>query len=164
MGVHIDRHPRGGWVLTATTDLPAPIAHVFEFFAEAQNLELITPPWLNFRIVEHPDTMGAGSEFAYRLRIHGVPVHWRSHITDWQPPHRFVDVQLTGPYRYWVHEHRFDELDGEDGGTRMLDRVRFDIPGRRGPHVALVLHDLRRIFEFRGAQHALHFGEVPAAG
>ncbi len=131
--------------------LPGTPAAVFAFFAEAANLEAITPPWLRFRVVTpSPIEMAVGTEIAYRLRLHGVPVRWRTRIEAFDPPHVFVDAQVSGPYRLWHHTHVF-EPDGR-GGTLMRDRVRYALPlGPLGAiaHFAFVRRDLRRIFDFR---------------
>ena len=142
--------------------LPSPPEALFPFFAEAGNLERITPPWLRFRVLrQHPDTMGAGTLIDYRLRLHGVPVSWRTRIAVWEPPHRFVDEQLRGPYRLWVHEHTFA---AEGGGTRCRDRVRYAVPGGRLVDSVLVRRDVRRIFAFRaGVLESLFGGPGPAA-
>jgi ligand-binding SRPBCC domain-containing protein len=106
--------------------IPAPRDEVFAFFADAANLERITPPWLRFRIVTPGSIdMKAGAIIDYRLRIHGVPARWRSEITVWEPPHRFVDEQRRGPYRQWIHTHVFDVVPG---GTRMTDTVDYVAP------------------------------------
>ena len=130
--------------------LPQPPEEAFAFFGDAHNLEAITPPWLGFRIVTPgPIEMAAGTLLEYRLTLHGVPVGWRTRIEQWEPPRRFVDVQLSGPYRLWHHTHSF-ERDGE--GTLMRDRVRYALPlwplGELA-HLALVRRDLERIFSFR---------------
>lgn len=137
----------GARLLRTSLWLPRPIGEVFAFFADAGNLEAITPPWLRFRIVTpRPIAMRAGALIDYGLRLHGIPMRWRTEITAWEPPHRFVDEQLRGPYRLWRHEHTFRE---EDGGTRVRDEVRYRVLG--GPLVEpwLVRPDLRRIFTFR---------------
>ena len=130
--------------------LPRPPAEAFEFFGDARNLEAITPPWLGFRIVTpEPIEMAAGTLLEYRLKLHGVPVGWRTRIEQWQPPLRFVDVQLSGPYRLWHHTHSF-EPDGD--GTLMRDSVRYALPlGPLGElaHLALVRRDVEGIFSFR---------------
>jgi ligand-binding SRPBCC domain-containing protein len=124
---------------------------VFPFFAEARNLEAITPPWLGFRVVTpEPVEMRAGAPIEYRLRLHGVPLRWHTTIAVWDPPRRFVDVQVSGPYRLWHHTHDFAP-DG-DGGTVMRDTVRYSLPyGPLGAvaHRALVRRDLAAIFDFR---------------
>lgn len=130
--------------------LPATPERAFEFFGDAHNLAAITPPWLGFRIeTPGPIEMSAGTLLDYRLRLHGLPLRWRSRIEEWQPPRRFVDAQLAGPYRLWHHTHTF-EPDGD--GTLMRDEVRYALPlwplGEVA-HVALVRRDLERIFAFR---------------
>ena len=127
--------------------LVRPIADVFEFFADAGNLERITPPWLRFRILTpRPIAMCAGARIDYRLRLHGLPVTWRSEITEWAPPHRFVDEQRRGPYRVWIHEHDFAE---RAGGTEVHDRVRYAVPGGALVDRLFVRRDVGRIFEYR---------------
>ncbi len=129
--------------------LQRPLADVFEFFAEARNLEQITPPWLKFGL-EHQSTreIRAGTRLEYRLRLHGVPLRWVSVIEEWEPGRRFADRQLDGPYRLWHHTHEFTS-DG--AGTIVSDKVRYALPlGRLGelahPWVA---RDLDRIFAYR---------------
>ena len=138
--------------LTRTTVLPGTVAEVFAFFRDPRNLEAITPPWLGFRVVTpEPIEMAPGKQIEYRLRLHGVPVRWRTTIAVWDPPRRFVDVQLSGPYRMWHHTHDFEPAPG-GGGTLMRDTVRYALPlGPLGElaHRALVRRDLERIFDFR---------------
>jgi ligand-binding SRPBCC domain-containing protein len=137
-------------VLERGQRLARPPQDVFPFFADALNLEAITPPWLRFQVVTpEPVTMAEGTLLEYRLRLHGVPVRWLTRIAVWDPPVRFADVQVRGPYRLWHHTHSF-EPDGD--GTLMRDRVRYALPlGLLGElaHVALVRRDLDRIFTFR---------------
>ena len=147
MTVRIRPRVGGGYVLTAEQALPHTPADVFPFFADAANLERITPPWLRFRIpTPLPIDMRAGALIDYRLRLRGVPVRWRTEITAWEPPHRFVDEQLRGPYRWWVHEHRFEPIEG---GTLATDRVEYGVPGGRLAQRLLVGRDLERIFRYR---------------
>ncbi len=126
-----------------------PLPEVFEFFARAGNLELITPPWLRFQILEEPDPVRAGARISYRLRLHGVPLRWVSVIEEFEPERSFVDRQIRGPYRLWHHRHEFVE-DG--AGTIMRDRVRYALPfGAAGAlaHRLFVRRDLDQIFAFR---------------
>lgn len=126
---------------------PRPLEEVFAFFAEARNLESITPPWLKFEIrTPGPIEMREGAVIDYRIRVHGIPMRWRSEITVWEPPHRFVDEQRKGPYRTWIHEHSFEE---RDGGTLVGDHVRYAAPGGRLIEKLVVERDLRRIFDHR---------------
>ena len=126
---------------------------VFPFFGEALNLEAITPPWLGFRVITpQPIAMRPGTLIEYRLRLHRVPVRWRTRIAVWEPPHRFVDVQVRGPYRVWHHTHEFEPAPG--GGTTMRDVVRYAMPfGVLGSLAErlFVARDLEQIFEFRQA-------------
>ena len=130
--------------------IPLPIDEVFAFFADAGNLEQITPPWLGFRIVSMDcGSISEGTEIRYRLRLHGIPIKWKTGIRLWDPPYRFVDVQRSGPYRLWHHTHRFEVLDG---GTKMIDVVRYRLPfGLLGRlvHAWKVRGDVRRIFDYR---------------
>ena len=133
--------------LTREVLLPRPLAEVFPFFADARNLERLTPPWLRFEVLTPGRIeMRRGTTIDYRLRLRGVPVRWRSEITAWEPPVRFVDEQRRGPYRLWVHEHRFEE---RAGGTLAGDHVRYAVPGGRLVDRLVVRRDLDRIFEYR---------------
>ena len=121
----------------------------FAFFADPRNLEAITPPWLRFRILEAPRKLERGSLLVYRLRLFGVPVHWRTEIAEWRPPLGFTDVQLAGPYRRWEHTHRLRRVDG---GTEIYDHVVYRLPyeplaGLLAP--ATVRRWLRAIFDYR---------------
>lgn len=130
--------------------VPRPLAEVFAFFADARNLEALTPSWLRFAILTPaPIEMREGALIDYRIALRGLPMRWRTRIAAWDPPHRFVDEQLRGPYRLWHHEHRFRE---HRDGTLVEDDVRYALAG--GPlepliHRWLVRPDLRRIFAFR---------------
>ncbi len=143
--------------LTARAALARPRSEVFAFFGDAGNLEALTPPWLRFEIrTARPFAMRQGALIDYRLRLRGIPVSWRTEITCWEPPHRFVDEQLRGPYRRWVHEHTFEEAP--DGTTLAGDRVRYAVLGGRLVHRLLVERDLRTIFAYREARMNELFG------
>lgn len=136
-------------ILRTAFFLPLPIEKVFAFFADAGNLERITPPELNFRILPpKPERIAEGTLIDYRLRLLGWPFAWRTEITVWEPPHRFVDRQLEGPYRFWEHTHRFRS---RDGGTYIEDEVRYELPLRPLGELAhpLIRLQLERIFRFR---------------
>ncbi len=130
--------------------IPRPVSEVFEFFSRETNLETITPPFLGFKVVRmSTPTIQEGTLIDYRLKIHGVPIGWRTRIEDWQPGVKFVDTQLKGPYALWHHTHTFE---AKDGGTLMRDRVRFRLPlGPLGNLVAgwLVRRDVAQIFAYR---------------
>ena len=136
--------------------LPRQPGDIFDFYADAFNLEKLTPPWLRFEVVTPaPVTMRAGVEIDYRLRLHGVSLKWRSRITHWDPPHRFVDEQIRGPYRMWVHEHTFTP---HEDGTLVRDYVQYDMLGGWLADRLLVRRDLRRIFAYRQQRLAEIFG------
>ncbi len=130
--------------------IPKTKEEVFPFFAEAKNLEEITPPSLNFRITSvSSGPMEVGTEINYKLKIDGIPVNWKTIIKDWDPPHLFSDNQEKGPYKKWYHIHKFEDLAG---GTLMTDQVDFKIPLGAVGYLASswkVLGDVKNIFEFR---------------
>ena len=130
--------------------VPRPLDQVFPFFAEPRNLARITPPWLGFRIVTDGDlTMRQGLEISYRIHPLGIPQRWTSRISVWDPPQRFVDEQLRGPYRDWHHLHEFREVAG---GTEIRDEVTYELPfgvlGRIA-HRLIVRRQLESIFDHR---------------
>jgi ligand-binding SRPBCC domain-containing protein len=129
--------------------LPLSPSELFPFFGDAANLNAITPPWLNFRILTPlPMAMGEGTLIDYRLRVRGMPLRWRTRIRAWQPPYRFVDEQLRGPYRQWIHEHTFELVNG---GTLARDLVRYAVPFDALLHRWFVRPDIEKIFAFRAA-------------
>jgi ligand-binding SRPBCC domain-containing protein len=135
------------WILTSELELPAPLDEVFGFFSNAHNLERLTPAWLRFSVLTSaPISMHAGTRIDYRLRVRGLPIHWQSEITSWEPPWGFVDEQRRGPYRFWRHEHAFRDLGPT---TLVADRVEYAAPLGRLTNGLVVARDLRRIFEFR---------------
>ena len=128
--------------------LNAPIKEVFEFFSSAENLEALTPPWLNFKILTQlPLRVKEGSLLDYKISLHRIPIKWRTEIAVWQPPVRFVDQQLRGPFKLWRHEHTFEDLD--EGRTLMLDEVNYIPRGGGLIHRFFVKPDLERIFAYR---------------
>lgn len=142
-------------ILRAEQSFEAPIEKVFSFFSEAANLEDITPPWLNFRILTpQPIEMAQGTLIDYRLTLHWIPIRWRTEISEWHPPYQFVDRQLRGPYRLWRHTHTFEETDR---GTHMTDIVEYSVPGGRLVNRLFVEPDLRVIFQYRQQRLAERF-------
>ena len=140
--------------------IPRRVLDVFEFFSNASNLERITPPELCFQIVTpEPIEMGEGTLIDYRLKLYGIPFRWRSRITVWDPPHRFIDIQERGPYQQWVHTHRFV---GQRDGTRIMDEILYRLPlwpvGEF--FYPLIHHQLSRIFRFRNRAIQHHLTSV----
>lgn len=132
-------------------DFPASRAEVFPFFADPANLEALTPPWLKFEVLTpRPLPQGEGALFDYRIRVRGLPIRWRTLIEAFVPGQVFVDRQIAGPYALWHHTHRFEDLP--DGGTRMIDRVRYRVGwgllGRLATAL-LIRRDIERIFAYR---------------
>ncbi len=137
-------------VVTSDQWVPHDQERVFKFFSDAYNLERLTPPFLNFKVLSmNTPKMEEGAEIHYKLKVHGVPVRWTSRITDWNEPSSFSDIQISGPYRYWCHRHLFEP---EDGGTWMRDRVDYKPPlGFVGRMIIgrFVANDVERIFQYR---------------
>jgi ligand-binding SRPBCC domain-containing protein len=129
--------------------VPCPLDQAFAFFGNPYNLNKITPPWLDFSILYAPQEIYRGCILYYRLKLHGVPITWVTQIVEWDPPRRFVDIQLIGPYRLWHHLHEFEP--GENG-TLIRDVVNYALPlgwlGRLA-HRLFVRRDLERIFAYR---------------
>lgn len=142
--------------LRAEQWLPRPRDEVFPFFSEARNLEKLTPPWLKFEVLTPaPIVMRPGQHIDYRIRIHDIPIRWRTEIAEWDPPHRFVDVQLSGPYTLWRHTHTFEE---RDGGTLCRDEVRYRPRGGALIDWLFVRRDVERIFDYRKKRLEEFFG------
>jgi ligand-binding SRPBCC domain-containing protein len=133
-----------------TTFLPARLDRVFEFFGAPENLGRITPASMHFRITRGPDRrLREGDRIEYSLRVFGLPMRWKTHITMWRDGEVFADFQERGPYKYWLHTHRFREVEG---GVEMHDAVDYELPlGWLGELIAgkLVRRELNRIFDFR---------------
>ncbi len=151
----------GRFTFECTQVLPAPLGEVFPFFSDPKNLQAITPPWLDFRILSGGDLrMREGLRIDYRLRIHGFPIRWQSEITVWNPPWRFIDEQRRGPYRLWIHEHVFEDR-GE--ATVVRDRVVYDVLGGALIRRLFVARDIENIFAFRQKRLLEIFPGGPAA-
>lgn len=144
--------------------IPVSLAEVFSFFSDAQNLEKVTPPWVGFRILTPlPIHMAVGTQIDYEVKLRGFPMHWCSEITEWDPPRKFADRQLKGPYSTWLHSHCFAE---KDNGTTVTDIVEYAPPLNWVPGASLVNRwfvrpELNRIFEHRKAALRSHFGLPP---
>jgi len=139
-----------GFELRRELFLPLTPEEVFPFFSDPLNLAEITPPWMRFRVVSAPEgPLREGAEIRYRLRLRGLPLRWTSRISAWDPPRRFVDEQVRGPYSAWIHEHTFEPTSS---GTLCRDHVRYAVLGGRLVERLLVRPDLERIFAHRNAR------------
>lgn len=150
----------GVYTLSRQQEVPRPLEEVWPYFATPENLEDMTPDTLRMRIITPgPLEMREGALFDYVVQTHGVPMRWTTLITDYEPPHRFVDVQLRGPYSFWHHTHSFSST--ASGGTLIEDTVRYMMPlGPLGAlaHALVVKRDLETIFAFRQKKIVALFG------
>ncbi len=138
------------YILERKQIIASPVAAVFDFFADAGNLERITPPELNFKITSpQPIDIKKGALIDYRLKLRGIPITWKTEITQWNPPHDFVDTALKSPYKQWIHLHTFEE--SENGETIMRDKVRYRLPLEPLGDLAhwYVKKELKYIFDYR---------------
>jgi ligand-binding SRPBCC domain-containing protein len=147
------------YVFFASQWVPADLETTFAFFSDAGNLEALTPPLLRFRIrTPLPIEMRQGALIDYDLRLHGLPVRWRTRIDRWERGRAFEDRQLSGPYAHWVHLHTFEAAAG---GTRLCDRVEYSLPFEPfsyPAHRLYVLPTIERIFAYRRQVIAARFG------
>jgi ligand-binding SRPBCC domain-containing protein len=147
-------------LLERSQRVEVPVERAFSFYADAANLEPLTPPWLHFHLLtQQPLTLESGALLDYRLRLHGFPIRWQTRIESWEPPHRFLDTQARGPYALWEHSHEFEPAD--EAATIIHDRVRYAIPlGPLGDlaHRFFVRRDLERIFDYRRDRTAALIG------
>ena len=145
------------WLARARTD-------VFAFFTESSNLVLLTPASFGLRVVGGPHALSNGAVVDLRMSWLGVPVRWRAFIREWDPPYRFVDVQVRGPYARWEHRHRFLE---EQGGTWVEDRVTYRLPLGplgRAAHALLVHRQIAAMWSFRTRRLGELVGPVSSPG
>jgi len=150
-------------ILERSQVVPLPRADVFSFFADARNLEAITPRFLRFQILPPvPSAIETGTRIDYRLSLFGVPFRWRTRIAAWEPGFRFVDVQERGPFALWHHTHAFADVEG---GTLVSDQVEYRLPlGALGDlaHPIMVGRTLSRVFDHRRDRVAELLGAPPA--
>lgn len=145
--VAIKKQNNGSYELQSEILIPCSLQTVFAFFAQPENLEALTPPWLNFQIITPgPIPMQQGTLIDYRLNLHGIPFRWRTEILEWVPQVRFVDAQLKGPYRLWHHTHTFEE---RAGSTLVRDHVVYSVYGGSLINRLFVQRDVERIFRYR---------------
>ena len=148
------------WTLSATQWVPTPRSQVFPFFANAKNLEKLTPDFLKFKIRRVSDNnIQVNTLIDYWINLHGLPIPWRTKIDEWQPLSHFVDVQIRGPFRLWHHRHEFEEMKR---GTLLSDIVTFDLYCKKYQNTRLlrwVNKDLHKIFHYRHTQISKIFSE-----
>lgn len=149
-------------VLEDILEIPAPLPEVFSFFEKASNLGRITPPQLRMTLLTpEPVRMATGTVLDYTISVRGMPLRWTSVIAHYDPPHRFVDVQIRGPYGFWHHTHEF-QASAE--GTRIRDRVVYQLPfGPVGRLInrLMVARDVQAIFEYREKTLRRIFNSTP---
>ncbi len=147
-------------VLEYETKLYRPLEEVFEFFSNAENLNLVTPPEVKFAfLTPMPIKMQVGAVIDYRIKLLGIPFYWRTQISSWEPPYRFVDIQAKGPYVFWHHEHTFEQ---KNGYVLMTDRIHYLSPGGfLEPLVDkfFVKKQLASVWAFRDKQFIKIFGQ-----
>ena len=142
-------------------EVELPLEEVFAFHGEAANLNLVTPPWLRFEILPPvPTEISVGTRIDYRIRWHGIPLRWQTEILVWEPPHRFVDVQRRGPFRWWHHEHRFER---RGTGTLVIEDVDYAGPPIPFVHALAVRPDVEKIFAHRRKRLAELLRSPPSA-
>ena len=137
-------------ILTRKLTLDLPVERVFDFFADAGNLERITPPELNFHIITpQPIDIKKGALIDYRLKLRGLPITWKTIISEWNPPYSFVDTALKSPYKQWIHRHTFTAL--AENQTLIEDEVKYRLPLEPLGDLAhfFVRRELDYIFDFR---------------
>ena len=159
--VTIQPDPGGGFHLHTQMTIDLPRETVFEFFADAMQLERITPPWLHFSVLTpQPIEIQEGSLLDYRIRLHGIPIKWRTEISLWHAPYCFVDQQLKGPYRKWHHKHTFEQIESDFGlQTIVHDDVHYIPPMGSLVNRWFVQPDLEKIFAYRQETLAQIFDE-----
>ena len=145
----INIYNNGLWSYKLETEqlIKSNIKKVFDFYATPKNLNLITPPFLNFKILGNKvSRTSEGMIFQYRLNLHKIPIFWKSKIEEWNPPLKFVDKQLIGPYLKWHHQHHFEKINNY---TKVIDIVDYIVPGGSLIHNLFVKKDLINIFNYR---------------
>jgi len=138
------------FTLNRKLTLKKPLTEVFEFFAKAENLQKICPPELDFTMLTPlPFEMRKGTLIDYNIRLYGFPLRWRTLISEWNPPHSFIDESVKGPYKQWIHRHTFTE--NEKGETNIEDHVRYRLPFEPLGDIGhwLVRRELKYIFDYR---------------
>ena len=151
MQVSVNQSPtrprRGVQILHRQVLVPTSIEDTFEFFSDAFNLNALTPSWVGFQILSSPPLqMQNDALIDYKIRIRGIPIRWQTRILSWNPPHKFVDLQIKGPYRWWHHTHRFESCEH---GTWVTDEVEYLAPLHWLTHPLMVTRDVERIFDYR---------------
>ncbi len=144
--------------LIRKTTIKKDIESVFEFFSKSENLNRLTPPSVGFKITNAPAEMKKGALIDYRIKLNGFSFNWRTEITKWDPPFTFEDTQLKGPYKVWIHKHKFEESNGM---TLMTDTVCYLSPGGIFEfilHNLIVKKKVESIFDFREKSLSEIFG------
>jgi ligand-binding SRPBCC domain-containing protein len=142
--------------------LPATMDDAWEFFSSPENLAKITPSRLQFRILSKSggSAMYEGQIIRYKIKVlPGIVTGWVTEIVQVEKPYRFTDIQRSGPYALWQHQHTFKPADG---GVQMIDEVTYAIPFGwlgRFAHLIFVRRELNTIFDYRFSVLRKHFAE-----
>ncbi|MEZ5305957.1 MAG: SRPBCC family protein [Pyrinomonadaceae bacterium] len=123
---------------------------VFGFHELPDAFERLVPPWENVRIIQKAEISKIGSKAILEQTLFGLfRQKWVAEHTVYEPPHLFVDVQVSGPFKVWMHHHRFVEFEG---GTFLRDEIEFDpgfsIIGELGAKL-LILPKIEKMFAYR---------------
>lgn len=146
------------YILQSRIRVPGKLPDIFKFFSNPLNLKKLTPAKLQFEVLTpEPIEMGVGTILDYKMKIYGFPVYWRTRITEWDPPVVFADLQERGPYKQWIHEHRFFD---EGDTTMMQDTVRYRVRGGALVHSLVVKRDVLKIFGYRKKIFSEIFGAL----
>jgi ligand-binding SRPBCC domain-containing protein len=146
-------------VFEASQTFARPVAEVFDFFCTPANLPKVSPPELHMAVAEGPERLALGERLTVKGRRWGIPHSVTSKVIEFEPNVRFVDEQVQGPFRRFVHTHLFESLP--DGGTRITDRIEYEKPGGALGLIvtqAFIEKDLRWVFDYRRQKLAELFG------
>jgi len=133
-------------------NIPIELKKAWDFFSQPDNLKLITPDYLNFKILSKSDAgeMYPGMIITYTLSpLFHISINWATEISQVKEYKYFIDNQIKGPYKIWHHEHHFKETEQ---GVEMRDILYYEIPyGFVGRllHKLIIEKKVNEIFNYR---------------